>query len=62
MCDADFNNDGVIEYADYLYLGTRWMTADANADLDGDGVVSWGDLLILFNTFYSSPGPSGLFY
>jgi arylsulfate sulfotransferase len=60
ICDADFNNDGVIEYADYLYLGQRWQTADANADLDGDGLVTWGDLLILFNAFSGAPGPSGV--
>ena len=59
VCDADFNNDGVVEFADYLYLGSLWQSADANADLDGDGLVSWGDLQILINTFLVAPGPSG---
>jgi hypothetical protein len=59
-CDADFNNDGVVEFADYLYLGERWQSADANADLDGDGVVSWSDLQVLIDSFFGAPGPSGV--
>ncbi len=60
ICDPDLNNDGVVEYADYLLLGWKWQSADANTDLDGDGLVSWGDLLILFNRFFGAPGPSGV--
>ena len=60
ICDADFTNDGIVDYADYLYIAARWQSADANADLDGDGVVYWSDLQILVNTLFAAPGPSGL--
>lgn len=60
ICDPDLNNDGVIEYIDYLYLGSVFGTANPLADLDGDGVVSWPDLQILVDRFLGAPGPSGL--
>jgi arylsulfate sulfotransferase len=60
VCDADFTNDGVVEYADYSYIVAKWQTADAVADLDGDGLVSWTDLQILVDSLAKAPGPSGL--
>lgn len=59
-CDADLNNDGVINVIDLGLLRTRFFTADADADFNGDGVVNVVDLGVLRAAFFGMPGPSGL--
>ncbi|MFK8014114.1 MAG: thrombospondin type 3 repeat-containing protein [Gammaproteobacteria bacterium] len=59
-CDADLNNDGVINVVDLGLLRSVFFTADADADLNGDGVVNVVDLGLLRAAFFSAPGPSGL--
>ncbi|MFK8015477.1 MAG: proprotein convertase P-domain-containing protein [Gammaproteobacteria bacterium] len=59
-CDADLNNDGVINVADLGLLRAVFFTADADADLNGDGVVNVADLGILRASFFGAPGPSGV--
>jgi hypothetical protein len=59
-CDADFNNDCVVNFSDLGYLRTVFFTTDALADLNGDGVVNFSDLGILRLAFFSPPGPSAL--
>ncbi len=59
-CDADFNNDGVINFADVGAMKVVFFTANADADLNGDGAVNFADLGILKESVFGAPGPSGL--
>ena len=56
-CDADLNNDGVINVVDLGLLRSVFFTNDPNADLNGDGVVNVVDLGILRAQFFGEPGP-----
>ena len=56
-CDADLDNNGIVNFADVAALKATFLTNDADADLNGDGFVNFGDLAILRATFLSPPGP-----
>jgi hypothetical protein len=58
-CDADFNNDAAVNFADLATFRGRFGTTDAAADLNGDGVVNFADLAIFRGLFGQPPGPSG---
>jgi mono/diheme cytochrome c family protein len=58
-CDADFNNDGFVNFGDLATFKAMFGTADPNVDLDGDGIVNFADLAIFKSLFGSPPGPSG---
>jgi hypothetical protein len=59
-CDADLNNDCVVNTQDLGDLKLDFFTAAANPDLNGDGVVNVVDLGIMKVAFFGPPGPSGL--
>ena len=59
VCDADLNNDLVINVVDLGLLRAVFFTADADADFNGDGVVNVVDLGIMRAAFFGPPGPSG---
>ncbi|MEO1574717.1 MAG: thrombospondin type 3 repeat-containing protein [Pseudomonadota bacterium] len=59
-CDADLNNDLVVNVIDLGILRTVFFTTDADADFNGDGVVNVTDLGIMRSAFFGPPGPSGL--
>ncbi|MFK7887341.1 MAG: thrombospondin type 3 repeat-containing protein [Gammaproteobacteria bacterium] len=59
-CDADFNNDCVVNVVDLGIMRTVFFTADADTDLNNDGVVNVLDLGLLRTQFFAAPGPSGL--
>ncbi|MEL7239693.1 MAG: thrombospondin type 3 repeat-containing protein [Planctomycetota bacterium] len=59
-CDADLNNDLVVNVIDLGILRTVFFTSDANADFNGDGVVNVTDLGLMRVAFFGPPGPSGL--
>lgn len=59
-CDADFNQDGTVNFADLSTFRSRFGTTDAAADLNGDGVVNFADLALFMQLFGSVPGPSAL--
>jgi len=59
-CDADLNDDGIVNFADLALMKRVFFKADADADLNGDGVVNFADLAILKAAFFKPPGPSGL--
>ena len=60
VCDADLNNDGVVNAVDLGIMRSVFFTADADADLTGDGVVNAVDLGSLRAAFFAAPGPSGV--
>lgn len=59
-CDADFNNDCVVNVVDLGYFRTAFFTADPIADLNCDGIVNVIDLGLLRAAFFAPPGPSGV--
>ncbi len=59
-CDADFNNDGIVNFADLVFLKSVFLDSDPHADLNGDGIVNFGDLVLLKARFLRPPGPSGI--
>ena len=60
LCDADLNNDGIVNVIDLGLLRTVFFTGDADADFNGDGVVNVVDLGALRAGFFAPPGPSGI--
>ncbi len=59
-CDADLNDDGVVNVVDLGILRLRFFTDDADADFNLDGVVNVVDLGIMRSRFFEPPGPSGV--
>ncbi|MEL7447769.1 MAG: laminin B domain-containing protein [Pseudomonadota bacterium] len=59
-CDADLNNDCVVNFSDLGQMKAVFFSTDADADIDGDGVVSFSDLGAMKAAFFQAPGPSGL--
>jgi hypothetical protein len=63
VCDADFNNDGVVNINDFNRLKSRLgitPVTDPVVDLDGNGAVNINDLNRLKSYLGNPPGPSGL--
>ncbi len=59
-CDADFDNNGYVNYLDFLALVEVYGTSDVHADFDGNGYVNYLDFLALVALYGQPPGPSGL--
>ncbi|MFK8029523.1 MAG: putative Ig domain-containing protein, partial [Gammaproteobacteria bacterium] len=59
VCDADLNNDGIVNFSDLSILVNLVFSSDPDADLDGDGSVNFGDVAIFRDLFLMPPGPSG---
>ncbi len=59
-CDADLNNDDIVNFADLAIFKSVFGTSDSHADFDESGFVSFADLAILKSRFGAPPGPSGL--
>ncbi len=59
-CDADLNNDCIVNIVDLGILRSVFFTNDPDADFNGDGVVNVVDLGIMRSLFSSPPGPSGI--
>ncbi|MFK8017763.1 MAG: choice-of-anchor Q domain-containing protein [Gammaproteobacteria bacterium] len=60
VCDADLNNDGIVNVVDLGLLRVAFFSADADADFNGDGVVNTIDLGAMRSLFLMPPGPSGV--
>ena len=58
-CDADLNNDCVVNVVDLGLLRSVFFTSDPDADFSGDGIVNVVDLGLLRSLFFDVPGPSG---
>jgi hypothetical protein len=59
-CDADFNNDGRVNFADLAELRAKFSTTDPGTDLDSNGRVNFADLARMKALFGKPPGPSAL--
>ncbi|VAW59289.1 hypothetical protein MNBD_GAMMA08-306 [hydrothermal vent metagenome] len=59
MCDADLNNDNIVNSLDLGLFKIRFSTTDADADINGDGIVNSLDLGLFKSLFFKPPGPSG---
>lgn len=58
-CDADINNDCIVNSVDLGLFRQRFFSDDSVADLSGDGVVNAVDLGLMRELFFDPPGPSG---
>jgi len=64
VCDADLNNDCLINFLDLGQMKSVFFSNDADADLvgpgnsDPDGLVNFFDLGRMKATFFGAPGPS----
>ncbi len=59
-CDADLDDNCIVNAQDWFIMRERIGTDDADADLNGDGVVNGIDALTLFQNRFAPPGPSGI--
>ncbi|MEM9387461.1 MAG: hypothetical protein AAGA68_20570 [Pseudomonadota bacterium] len=59
-CDADLDDNCVVDARDWFIMRDVIGTDDPDADLDGDGIVNGADALRLFSLRFSPPGPSGV--
>ena len=59
-CDADLNNDCIVNVIDLGIFRSLFFTSAPNADFNGDGIVNVIDLGILRTLFFMPPGPSGI--
>ncbi|CAN5133387.1 hypothetical protein BH11PSE10_BH11PSE10_10700 [soil metagenome] len=58
-CDADANNDGIVNSIDLALVRAAFGTSGASrADLNGDGKVNALDLALVRRLFSTRPGPS----
>ncbi|MEM9055866.1 MAG: hypothetical protein AAGD86_00225 [Pseudomonadota bacterium] len=60
LCDADFNNDLVVNFIDLGAMKGAFFSTDEDTDLNGDGQVNFLDLGLMKAAFFGVPGPSGL--
>jgi hypothetical protein len=59
-CDADFDNNNFVNFADLALFRAAFGTQDEEADLDGSGgTVNFADLAIFRSLFGKPPGPPG---
>lgn len=59
-CDADFDQNGVVDSADLGQLEASLGSNDRLTDLDANGVVDAADVAILNSLFGLPPGPTGV--
>ncbi len=59
-CDADLDDNGVVNFFDLALFKQVFFSNDEDADLNGDGNVNAVDLLLLREQFLGAPGPSGM--
>jgi hypothetical protein len=60
VCDADFDGNEIVNFADLALFRARFGTAHPDSDFDGNGVVNFADLATFRAAFGRPPGPSGL--
>ena len=60
ICDADLNNDLIVDALDLGLFRRAQATQDPNADFNGDGKVDSTDLALLKALMGKPPGPSSV--
>jgi hypothetical protein len=60
ICDADFDNNGIVNFSNLAAFRVAFGTTAPDADLNGDGIVNFSDLAIFRLLFGKPPGPSGI--
>ncbi|MEO0424911.1 MAG: integrin alpha [Pseudomonadota bacterium] len=60
VCDADLDDNCIVDPQDWFIMRDVIGTDDADADLNGDGIVNGVDALTLLSNRFSPPGPSGV--
>ncbi len=56
-CDADFNNDCVINFLDFSQFADAFLSTNPLYDMNNDGIVNFLDLTVVVDAFSSEPGP-----
>ena len=59
-CDADLNNDGIVNTLDIPLFVTAYLAGSQLVDFNEDGVVNSLDIPDLIALFFKEPGPSGI--
>ncbi len=57
-CDADYNNDCMVNFADISQFGVQFGGSNPLFDHDSNGAVNFPDFFIVTTFFLSPPGPS----
>ncbi|MGB5473700.1 MAG: hypothetical protein WBQ78_09510 [Gammaproteobacteria bacterium] len=61
MCDADFNNNGLVDPSDFSLIKSLFgSTTSPDQDLNGNGIVDPSDFSKEKSLFATQPGPSAL--
>ena len=58
IIDADFNQDGFVDFFDLAAFEDVFFTGDPNSDMNGDGLVDFFDLSLMEELFFQAPGGS----
>jgi hypothetical protein len=59
-CDADLDNNGLVNFVDLGRFRAAFGTTHPHADLDANGFVNIADLAIFRSLLGRAPGPSAL--
>ena len=51
LISPDFDDNGVVDFADFLLFVSKFGSTEARYDLDGDGVVGFSDFLLFVSDF-----------
>jgi hypothetical protein len=54
-CDADTNDDGMVDVTDLTNVILAWGSDDPSADIDGNGVVDVSDLTAVILAWGACP-------
>ncbi|MGB5472045.1 MAG: thrombospondin type 3 repeat-containing protein [Gammaproteobacteria bacterium] len=60
VCDADFNNNGIVDPTDFTSIKAAIGTVNPDRDLNGNGIVDPTDFTFTKAHIGQAPGPSGL--
>ena len=60
LCDADFNNNGIVDSGDGALLKAAFGQRSPDFDMNGNGIVDSNDAQMTKVRFGQAPGPSGL--
>jgi len=58
-CDADFDNNNIVDFGDVVYALGYIGQADSKVDIDLNGIVDYGDIVTMLGMVNKPLGPSG---